>query len=254
MCGWTAAHAARRRVGVEDRTHDDFGDLPTTPAVGFPSHMRVTRPPGSRSHAGAAHVEIERGPIVSRHETPSPPAPLFILVRPVALRPKRRLYRRDCWFERFVARQEQDAAPSTGPSLTLTDATPILISDGLGRIGGPGQVSRPSHPPRTAAKEHELARRTYHSTGAVSFSTKGEYGVRLMAQLARPRARAGEPDRHRRTGSPAARLPGAAGHQPPRRRAGPEHRGAHGGYELTRPPEAIRMSEVLEPSKAPSRR
>jgi Rrf2 family protein len=29
-----------------------------------------------------------------------------------------------------------------------------------------------------------LSTRTYHSTGAVSFSTKGEYGVRLMAQLA----------------------------------------------------------------------
>ena len=61
-------------------------------------------------------------------------------------------------------------------------------------------------------------RATFHGSGAVAFSTKGEYGVRLMVQLGPPlRDRAREPrgDRDRR--GPAARLPRAARHEPPGR-------------------------------------
>jgi Rrf2 family protein len=80
----------------------------------------------------------------------------------------------------------------------------------------------------------------------VSFSTKGEYGVRLMAQLAQ------------RHGLGPASLTDIA-EQEDLPRAYLEQlvislrdadlvqstRGAHGGYELTRPPEEIRMGEVL---------
>ena len=100
--------------------------------------------------------------------------------------------------------------------------------------------------------EITLATRTYHSTGAVSFSTKGEYGVRLMAQLAR------------RHGQGPASLTDIA-EQEDLPRAYLEQlvislrdanlvqstRGAHGGYELTRPPEQITMAEVLRALEGP---
>jgi Rrf2 family cysteine metabolism transcriptional repressor len=92
----------------------------------------------------------------------------------------------------------------------------------------------------------------YHSTGAVSFSTKGEYGVRLMAQLA---VRYGR--------GPSSLTDIAEEEDLPRayleqlvislRDADLVHstRGAHGGYELTRPPETIRMGEVLRALEGP---
>jgi Rrf2 family cysteine metabolism transcriptional repressor len=97
-----------------------------------------------------------------------------------------------------------------------------------------------------------LSARTYHSTGAVSFSTKGEYGVRLMAQLAA------------RHGSGPASLSEIA-EQEDLPRAYLEQlvmslrdadlvrstRGAHGGYELTRAPDEIRMGEVLRALEGP---
>ena len=98
----------------------------------------------------------------------------------------------------------------------------------------------------------ELATRTYHSTGAVSFSTKGEYGVRLMAQLAR-----------RYGGGPASLTDIAEQEDLPRayleqlvislRDAAlvQSTRGAHGGYELTRAPEEILMGEVLRALEGP---
>jgi Rrf2 family protein len=100
--------------------------------------------------------------------------------------------------------------------------------------------------------EPTLSTRTYHSTGAVSFSTKGEYGVRLMAQLAR------------RHGTGPASLTEIA-EQEDLPRAYLEQlvislrdadlvqstRGAHGGYELTRPPEKIVMGEVLRALEGP---
>lgn len=113
----------------------------------------------------------------------------------------------------------------------------------------------PAYRLRTSAKrtlESTLSTRTYHSTGAVSFSTKGEYGVRLMAQLAR------------RHGTGPASLTEIA-EQEDLPRAYLEQlvislrdadlvqstRGAHGGYELTRPPEKIVMGEVLRALEGP---
>ena len=97
-----------------------------------------------------------------------------------------------------------------------------------------------------------LPRPTYHGTGALAFSTKGEYGVRLMVQLAR----------HYGTG-PASLAGIAAEEDLPRayleqlvvnlREAGlvVSTRGAHGGYELGRPPQDIAMSEVLRALEGP---
>jgi Rrf2 family protein len=89
-------------------------------------------------------------------------------------------------------------------------------------------------------------RPAYHGSGAIAFSTKGEYGVRLMVQLGR----------HAGTG-PASLAEIAAEEDLPRayleqlvvslREAGlvTSTRGAHGGYELARAPETISMAEVL---------
>ncbi len=96
------------------------------------------------------------------------------------------------------------------------------------------------------------ARPTYHGSGAVAFSTKGEYGVRLMVQLAR------------HYGSGPASLAGVAAEEDlPRayleqlvvslREAGlvVSTRGAHGGYELARPPADITMGDVLRALEGP---
>jgi Rrf2 family cysteine metabolism transcriptional repressor len=95
-------------------------------------------------------------------------------------------------------------------------------------------------------------RPAYHGSGAIAFSTKGEYGVRLMVQLGR----------HHGTG-PASLAEIAAEEDLPRayleqlvvslRDAGlvTSTRGAHGGYELARPPETIPMSEVLRALEGP---
>jgi Rrf2 family cysteine metabolism transcriptional repressor len=94
--------------------------------------------------------------------------------------------------------------------------------------------------------------RQFTSSGAVHFSTRGEYGVRLMAELARHH------------GSGPVSLAEVAEHEDlPRpyleqlvsslRDAGlvTSTRGAHGGYELTRPPAEMRMSEVLRALEGP---
>ena len=96
------------------------------------------------------------------------------------------------------------------------------------------------------------SRATFHGSGAIAFSTKGEYGVRLMVQLGR----------HFGTG-PASLAEIAAEEDLPRayleqlvvslREAGlvTSTRGAHGGYELARPPETISMAEVLRALEGP---
>ena len=96
------------------------------------------------------------------------------------------------------------------------------------------------------------ARPTYHGSGAIAFSTKGEYGVRLMVQLGRHAGR-----------GPASLAEIAAEEDLPRayleqlvvnlREAGlvTSTRGAHGGYELARPPETISMAEVLRALEGP---
>ena len=86
----------------------------------------------------------------------------------------------------------------------------------------------------------------------MSFSTKGEYGVRLMAQLAR-----------RHGTGPASLTEIAEEEDLPRAYLEQlviglrdaelvrSTRGAHGGYELTRPPEQIVMGEVLRALEGP---
>jgi Rrf2 family protein len=95
-------------------------------------------------------------------------------------------------------------------------------------------------------------RPAFHGSGAVAFSTKGEYGVRLMVQLGR------------HYGSGPASVAGiATAEDLPRayleqlamglRDAGLiiSTRGAHGGYELARDPGEIRMSDVLRALEGP---
>jgi Rrf2 family transcriptional regulator, cysteine metabolism repressor len=92
----------------------------------------------------------------------------------------------------------------------------------------------------------------YTSTGAVHFSTRSEYGVRLMVELARHH------------GEGPISLADVAEHEDlPRpyleqlvvslRAAGlvTSTRGARGGYQLTRSPEDIRMGEVLKSLEGP---
>ncbi len=92
----------------------------------------------------------------------------------------------------------------------------------------------------------------YHGSGAIAFSTKGEYGVRLMVQLGRLVG----------TG-PASLAEIAAEEDLPRadleqlvislREAGlvVSTRGARGGYELARDAHEIRMSEVVQALEGP---
>lgn len=93
---------------------------------------------------------------------------------------------------------------------------------------------------------------TAPSSGALHFSTRGEYGVRLMVELAR------------HYGSGPVSLSEMAEHEElPRpyleqlvvslREAGlvTSTRGARGGYELTRSPQTVRMSEVITALEGP---
>jgi Rrf2 family cysteine metabolism transcriptional repressor len=95
-------------------------------------------------------------------------------------------------------------------------------------------------------------RSIFPGTGAVHFSTRGEYGVRLMVELARHYG-----------GGPIS-LAEMADHEAlPRpyleqlvvslREHGLVHstRGAHGGYQLALPPAEIRMGAVLRALEGP---
>lgn len=95
-------------------------------------------------------------------------------------------------------------------------------------------------------------RTTVPTSGAVHFSTRGEYGVRLMVELAR----------HHGTG-PISLTEIAQHEDLPRpyleqlvvnlREAGlvTSTRGAHGGYALARDPARIRMGEVIRALEGP---
>ena len=95
-------------------------------------------------------------------------------------------------------------------------------------------------------------RTIFPSNGAVHFSTRGEYGVRLMVELAR----------HHGTG-PVSLAEVAQHESLPRpyleqlvvslREAGlvTSTRGARGGYQLARQPSDIRMGEVLRTLEGP---
>jgi Rrf2 family cysteine metabolism transcriptional repressor len=93
---------------------------------------------------------------------------------------------------------------------------------------------------------------TVPTSGALHFSTRGEYGVRLMVELARHH------------GAGPVSLSEMADHESlPRpyleqlvvslREAGLviSTRGAHGGYELSRDPAEVRMSEVITALEGP---
>ena len=95
-------------------------------------------------------------------------------------------------------------------------------------------------------------RTTFPSTGALHFSTRGEYGVRLMVELARHH------------GDGPVSLSEMADHEDlPRpyleqlvvnlREQGlvTSTRGARGGYQLARDPAEIRMSQVIEALEGP---
>lgn len=106
--------------------------------------------------------------------------------------------------------------------------------------------------PAKAGAKPARARSIFPGTGAVHFSTRGEYGVRLMVELARHH------------GSGPISLTEMADHEAlPRpyleqlvvslREAGLVHstRGARGGYELSNEPAEIRMGEVLRALEGP---
>ena len=104
-------------------------------------------------------------------------------------------------------------------------------------------------------EDQTLSVRTFHASGAISFSTKGEYGVRMLVQLAR----------HWRPQSPVPvslaevaideALPRAYLEQLviPLREAGivASTRGAHGGYALARDPAEITLGEALRALEGP---
>ncbi len=116
----------------------------------------------------------------------------------------------------------------------------------------PDVITRNSTPRDPAAVTAKRPRSIFPGTGAVHFSTRGEYGVRMMVELAR----------HHGTGPIS--LTEMANHESlPRpyleqlvvslREAGlvRSTRGAHGGYELTREPSETRMGEVVRALEGP---
>ena len=102
------------------------------------------------------------------------------------------------------------------------------------------------------AGEQEPGTRGLHGTGAVAFSTRGEYGVRFMVALARMDH--GDPvsltDIAESEDLPRAYLEQIVGSL---RDAGiiDSARGAHGGYRLARPANEVRMGDVLRALEGP---
>jgi len=140
--------------------------------------------------------------------------------------------------------------------LTVCGHRSRLNPDEFGRIS---PVRR--HSPRATSRgtsdcpdeDRSLTTRaSFHGSGAVAFSTKGEYGVRLMVQLGR-----------RYGTGPASLAEIALDEDLPRayleqlvtslRDAGlvVSTRGARGGYELGAPPDEVRMSDVLRALEGP---
>jgi Rrf2 family protein len=148
------------------------------------------------------------------------------------------------------------SAPASRPSIDALNAGRIhsIPTKSLG-IEEPlltTSTSAAPTPPAAPAPASAPQRLAFHGSGAIAFSTKGEYGVRLMVQLGR----------HFGTG-PASLAEIAAEEDLPRayleqlvvslREADlvRSTRGAHGGYELARPPETITMTEVLRALEGP---
>ena len=95
-------------------------------------------------------------------------------------------------------------------------------------------------------------RTTFPSSGAVHFSTRGEYGVRLMVELARHHG-AGPVSLHEMAEHEALPRPYLEQLVVSLREAGLviSTRGARGGYELSRDPSDIRMGAVLRALEGP---
>ena len=97
----------------------------------------------------------------------------------------------------------------------------------------------------TGAQAAETGARGLHGSGAVAFSTRGEYGVRFMVALARMDH--GEPvsltEIAEAEDLPRAYLEQIVGSL---RDAGiiDSQRGAHGGYRLARPANELHMGEI----------
>lgn len=93
---------------------------------------------------------------------------------------------------------------------------------------------------------------TIPSSGAFHFSSRGEYGVRLMVELARHHGDGpvslGELAEHEALPRPYLEQLVAS-----LRAAGlvTSTRGAHGGYQLARPPGDIRMGQVVQALEGP---
>ena len=134
--------------------------------------------------------------------------------------------------------------------MTLPGAVRTLIpTNSLGIEDRPLTATQAAAGNATSTASH---RPSFHGTGAVAFSTKGEYGVRLMVQLGRSYG-----------SGPASLSEIASADDMPRayleqlafvlRDAGlvVSTRGAHGGYQLARPPADIPMSEVLRALEGP---
>jgi Rrf2 family cysteine metabolism transcriptional repressor len=113
-------------------------------------------------------------------------------------------------------------------------------------------LDRIDHTAEGAAADLKPPRTAFPTSGAVHFSTRGEYGVRLMVELAR------------HYGAGPVSLTEMADHESlPRpyleqlvvslRAAGlvVSTRGAHGGYELGRDPADIRMGAVVRALEGP---
>ncbi len=111
-------------------------------------------------------------------------------------------------------------------------------------------MTRTAHGSGTSAPH--VVRPTLPNTGALHFSMRGEYGVRLMVELARHH------------GAGPVSLSEVADHEAlPRpyleqlvvslREAGlvTSTRGAHGGYQLTKDPAEIRLGAVLRALEGP---
>jgi Rrf2 family cysteine metabolism transcriptional repressor len=86
----------------------------------------------------------------------------------------------------------------------------------------------------------------------IRFSTRGEYGIRMMMDLARYYGKGPQPlsEVARHEALSATYLEQLVGKL---RRAGlvSSHHGAHGGYELTRPPGEITVGEVMRVLEGP---
>jgi Rrf2 family transcriptional regulator, cysteine metabolism repressor len=120
-------------------------------------------------------------------------------------------------------------------------------------VHAPGHApSSAPRPPGLLETSTSIVSTTVPSSGSLHFSTRGEYGVRLMVELAR----------HHGSG-PVSLSEMAEHEQLPRpyleqlvvslREAGlvTSTRGAHGGYELARAPGDIRMIEVVTALEGP---